>query len=332
MFEIILNITFVIIGLYMLYYGGDKLVDGASAIAKSFKLSPLIIGLTIVAFGTSMPEFFVSLISNFKGSSSISIGNVIGSNITNVILVLGSVLTIKPIIMKKDVSLGDSTKIIRRDTPFMFISYILLAMVAIKYNPLGFSASEENPSLINRLEGLILFIILIIYTLFCYFSDKNIEQDDDQEEGIPLKNAVFFLFLGFIFLAIGSDILVRGASYIAKEVFGISERIIGVTIVAIGTSLPELVASLISAKKGQSGIALGNIIGSNIFNILVVLGLTSLITEIKITDANFLIDFCVMIVTSIALFACIILNKLNRIVGISFLILYASYIIYLIIA
>ena len=253
----IIDLFYLLIGTTMLYFGADWIVRSSVSIAKKSKISPLIIGLTIVAFGTSLPELIVSITAALNDSSSLSVGNAIGSNIANIGLVLGLSSLIFPVscIYKK----------IKKDLWINIIITIIFIFFAFD-------------GLISRFEGLIMFLCLIYYILLC-ISEKR--DDEEIPENIISNNRIFLFLLGGIcVLAYGADLFVDGAISLASRL-GISEAVVGVSIVAFGTSLPELATSVVAAFKKESDISLGNILGSNIFNILCVLGISSMISQLE---------------------------------------------------
>ena len=252
----IIDIFFLLIGTTMLYFGADWIVRSSVSIAKKSNIAPIIIGLTIVAFGTSLPELIVSITAALNDSSSLSVGNAIGSNIANIGLVLGLSSLIFPIscIYKK----------IKKDLWINIIITIIFVLFAFD-------------GLISRFEGMIMFLCLIYYILLCISEEKD---DEEIPDNIISNNRIFLYLLGGIFvLAYGADLFVDGAISLAKKL-GISEAVVGVSIVAFGTSLPELATSVVAAFKKESDISLGNILGSNIFNILCVLGISSMISQL----------------------------------------------------
>ena len=252
----IIDIFFLLIGTTMLYFGADWIVRSSVSIAKKSNIAPIIIGLTIVAFGTSLPELIVSITAALNDSSSLSVGNAIGSNIANIGLVLGLSSLIFPIscIYKK----------IKKDLWINIIITIIFVFFAFD-------------GLISRFEGMIMFLCLIYYILLCISEEKD---DEEIPDNIISNNRIFLYLLGGIFvLAYGADLFVDGAISLAKKL-GISEAVVGVSIVAFGTSLPELATSVVAAFKKESDISLGNILGSNIFNILCVLGISSMISQL----------------------------------------------------
>ena len=252
----IIDIFFLLIGTTMLYFGADWIVRSSVSIAKKSNIAPIIIGLTIVAFGTSLPELIVSITAALNDSSSLSVGNAIGSNIANIGLVLGLSSLIFPIscVYKK----------IKQDLWINIIITIIFVLFAFD-------------GLISRFEGMIMFLCLIYYILLCISEEKD---DEEIPDNIISNNRIFLYLLGGIFvLAYGADLFVDGAISLAKKL-GISEAVVGVSIVAFGTSLPELATSVVAAFKKESDISLGNILGSNIFNILCVLGISSMISQL----------------------------------------------------
>lgn len=261
-----IQILLILVGFVLLIKGADILVDGSSAIAKKLRISEIVIGLTIVSIGTSMPELFVSTSSAIQGASDISIGNVIGSNICNLLLILGISSVIHPVKFQKE------TKLIENPMSII-LTIIFLIMCNINQD-------------INRIEGIILLILFVAFLTYTVIMGKKSQDEgileislEDAKKISVVKNVVLII-LGIIGLKIGGDLVVENAKLVAIAL-NISEKIIGLTIVAIGTSLPELVTSVTAAIKGDSDIAIGNIVGSNIFNILLIIGLSAIITPIK---------------------------------------------------
>ncbi|MDO5572063.1 MAG: calcium/sodium antiporter [Bacteroidales bacterium] len=273
-------------GLLLLVVSGDYLVRGGVAIASKLKISTLVIGMTVVAFGTSAPELLVSVQAALMGNPEIAIGNVVGSNIANIAFILGLTALVYPLVVSKN-----SIKI---DWPMMMIATILFL----------FAASNGE---ISRIEGLSGFMILVFFVIFQIYKSRkeNIASEEQEIPQIPIWLAIVYIIGSGAGLAFGADFLIDGASNIAKSL-GVSERIIGVSIVAFGTSLPELAASLSAALKKETDIAIGNIIGSNIFNILCVIGLTSLIKPINLDWNTFSYDFYWMLAISFLLLLLII--------------------------
>ena len=264
-----MDIVWLLLGLGLILGGANWLTDGASAIARKWGVSDLIIGLTVVAFGTSTPELSIGIISALKGSAPLAVGNVVGSNIFNIFVIIGVVALIHPIKIEKS--------ILNTQIPLVILSSV--ALLAIGCGPwLGVA----GPSEIIRPEGILLFLFFLIFMRYTFSQAKSAAPDDpsavqaSSKPGMNMWKAVGLVILGLGALVVGGDRFVAGASGIAKFL-GMSESLIGLTIVAAGSSLPELATSIIAATKGKTGIAVGNVIGSNIFNIFMVLGITGTI-------------------------------------------------------
>ena len=270
-------------GIILLIISGRLLVKGGVEIAARFKISNLVVGMTVVAFGTSAPELIVSISAAFKGSPEIALGNVIGSNISNMALVLAITGLIIPIPVQRDT--------VRYDWKIMMVSFILLAL---------FMSNDT----ISRLEGIILFTLLIVYIWWEIYHSKKVNKqaaEDFPEPTMSVWLAVLYIALASAGLAFGADWLVDGAVSVARKL-NVSERIISITIVAIGTSLPELTASLVAAFKGKTDISVGNIIGSNVFNIFSIVGLTAIIHPMHFNHAPFMVDLIAMALIGILLY------------------------------
>ena len=306
---IVLQFVLLAAGFVLLIKGADWFVEGASSIAAKFGIPQLVIGLTIVAMGTSAPEAAVSISAALKGSADITIGNIVGSNIMNVLVILGLASVIVPI------AVGKST--IRYEMPFMIIISGLLLL-------LGLDGS------INWIDGLILTAAFLLYLGYLFLQAKKGREQEETQKEVVMWKAIIFLLLGLGMIVFGSDLTVDAASKIAKE-FGMSERFIGLTIVALGTSLPELCTSVMAARKGNADIAIGNIVGSNVFNVLFVVGLSSLVTTVPF-QSKFIFDMLVAIAAAVLLLLCCILGKgkLKRWGGALLLISYAGYFAYII--
>tara|TARA_Y100000739_G_scaffold107195_1_gene92133 strand:- start:2102 stop:3028 length:927 start_codon:yes stop_codon:yes gene_type:complete len=279
---VFIGIIFLIIGSAMLFYGAEFIVKGGSRLARYFGLSPIVIGLTVVAFGTSLPELVVSIVAAIGGSSPIAIGNVVGSNIANVGLVLGISSLIFPI----KINLSQ----IKND----LIIYIFVCLM--------FSAFCMNGS-ISRQEGLILFLCVLIYTWysFYYSSSKNNDEDVNDKNPSNLRMLFILIISGITLLSFGANLFVKGAIDIARY-FGISEIVIGMTIVALGTSLPELATSVIASFRKEHAISIGNIVGSNLFNLLSVIGIVSLVSPIESPKEILFFEIPYMIIYGLILF------------------------------
>ena len=305
---IFLNLLLLAVGFVMLAKGADFFVDGAASIAKKLKIPQLVIGLTIVAMGTSAPEAAVSISAAFQGSAEITIGNIVGSNILNILIILGLSALIIP--------LRVAQSSIRFDLPVLFGATVVLLLCGLD-------------GTIKWYEGLIFLVIFVAYLIFLF---KTVKEDPDQAGGeikeMPVFKSILFAILGLVSIILGSNFSVDAATALAKE-FGMSERFIGLTIVALGTSLPELFTSVSAVMKGNDDIAVGNILGSNIFNILFIVGLSSILIPVPF-DAGFLVDTIISLGAAlIILLCCIKDNKLQRWSGALMLSGYAMYFVYL---
>lgn len=305
--SVILQILMMCVGFALLITGADKFVEGASGVATKFKIPQIIIGLTIVAMGTSAPEAAVSISGALSGSPELSIGNAIGSNILNILFILGIVGCIVPLTVSKEV--------VKRDTPIMVAVTVLLFCICRKGS-------------VDRIDGVILIVAFIVYLLVLIkfaLANKQGEEKESTETRSISRLLILSLF-GLCAIVCGSKITVSSATEIATAL-GVSERVIGLTVIAFGTSLPELVTSIIAAKKGSADIAIGNIVGSNIFNILLILGLSALICPLPVA-AGFVTDGVVVILASILLAICIYADKLlSRAEAMIFLVCYGVYFI-----
>ena len=307
--ELFLNIILLIVGFVMLIKGADWFVEGVAGIAEKFGIPQLVIGLTIVAMGTSAPEAAVSITSALKGNAGITIGNVVGSNILNVLIILGLTAIIT------NVAIQQST--IRYELPFMLVITLVL---------IGLGMTGGN---INLVEGIIMWVLFLVYMAYLFVMAKKGKQENEEAaEDRPIWKLLLMGIIGAALVVVGADFTVDGATVIAKT-FGMSDRLIGLTIVALGTSLPELVTSVTAAKKGKADIAIGNIVGSNIFNILFVVGTTALVTPV-IFESKFVIDTLIAFVAGIILWIGVAKHKeLRRPTGVVMLVAYAAYFVYL---
>lgn len=311
-----ISILLILIGFVLLIKGADFLVDGASNVAKKFHIPEIIIGLTIISIGTSMPELFVSITSALNGYSDMSIGNVLGSNICNLFLILGLSALLKPIAFKRE------TRLI--EIPICLIITIIFMVIC--------NMGQD----VSRLDGIILsvlFALFIGYTIVMAFKGEQFDKEDNVEEDSKEKKAstlkdIIYIILGIIALKFGGDLTVDNAVKVA-ETFNLSEKIISVTILAIGTSLPELVTSVSAAIKGKSDIAIGNILGSCIFNMLLIIGVSSIITPIKY-NLSYNRDL-ILLTTGTLILALFPLippkNKMSRMNGLTYLCLYIAYMV-----
>lgn len=313
----LINLVLLVVGFVLLIKGADYFVEGASKIADKLGIPQLVIGLTIVAFGTSAPEAAISISSAIKGNTGIAIGNIIGSNIMNILLILGITSCITVLKVAKST--------VYYEIPFVIFITTVLVVIGGTQGKLGF------------VSGIILWALFILFFVYLIKMAKSGKSDGIVEEGEAYNGKkdsmiklIFITLAGMAAIVIGSDLTVDGATEIAK-ILGISDRIIGLTIVAFGTSLPELITSVTAGIKGKADIAIGNIVGSNIFNILFVLGTTSLIKSVPYST-NFVIDGIVAIAAAVLLFLGVVRKKqLGRMAGIIMLIAYAGYFAYLIV-
>lgn len=301
-----------ILGFVLLIKGADIFVGGASNIAKYFKIPSIIIGLTLVAFGTSAPEAAVSITAAINSSADIAISNIVGSNIFNLLCVLGITSLFTDVVADKEV--------ISKDYRLSVFCAILLLMLILVNFVFGHSL------VLGRLSGIVLLIVLGFY-LYNMIKNAKVESTDKQEKTKFNVKDVIFVLLGLVMIVFGGDLTVDNATLIAKA-WGMSERFIGLTIVAIGTSLPELCTSLVALFKGENDIAVGNVIGSNIFNILFILGATSFISPLNIGIES-VIDLMILIVGCIGVLFMFNDLKIKRHEGISMLMFYATYCIYI---
>lgn len=309
-----------ILGLATLIIGGEFLVRGAVGIAQKLKLSSLVIGMTVVSFGTSAPELIVSIKAALHGNSEIALGNVIGSNIANIALVLGITVLIFPLPVDRN------SKII--DWPMMLFTSVLFFLFAM--TGIG---STETGGLIERYEGIILFVLLLAFITFLIRNSRKHTarlMEEDEAVVIPTSRkfiqAILFLAIGLVGLYFGAEWLLKGAVEIALDL-GMEERIIGITIIAVGTSVPELVTSAVAAYRKETDISIGNLIGSNIFNIMGVIGITAIVKPIDVTENTLNIDMIWMLAIALALFPMLVIGKkITRFKG---LLLIGSYIAYI---
>lgn len=284
--DLFLDILFLIGGLALILFGANALTDGASSLAKRFGISDLVIGLTIVAFGTSAPELVISVISAINGSAELAIGNVVGSNIFNVLMIIGCTALVMPIKVEKS--------IMTNEIPLVLLSALCLFFMG---NDVLFNGNSAN--VVSRTDGFVLLLFFLIFMRYTFSIAKNTSEQESQAsvKSIPLWKSILFILLGLAALIFGGQFFVDGASGLAR-LMGVSESVIGLTLVAGGTSLPELATSITAALKHNPGIAIGNVIGSNLFNLFFVLGCSSSITALPMGGiGNF--DLAVLIGSSI---------------------------------
>lgn len=307
--EVLLQLLLVVVGFVLLVKGADWFVDGAAGVAERFGIPQLVIGLTIVAMGTSAPEAAVSISSAFKGNADITVGNVVGSNIMNVLVILGLTAVIVAIAVQKST--------VKYEIPFMIGITVLFLVFGMTGNK------------IDRLEGVALWVFFILYLLYLLRMTKNQKpEEEEKKKDEPVWKLLLFIVIGLVMVVFGSNVTVDAATKLA-ELAGLSEKFIGLTVIALGTSLPELVTSVTAARKGKADLAIGNIVGSNIMNILFVVGTTALIVPVTFQQ-GFVVDSIIAIATAVLLFVCVVkTKKLQRWGGAIMLLGYVGYFVYL---
>ena len=316
--ELFLIILLLGVGFVLLLKGADFFVDGSSALATNFNIPPIVIGLTIVAFGTSTPELVVSVLASVSGSPEIALGNVLGSNIANILLILGIAGIIYPLKTKKNT--------VWKEIPFSLLAAVVLIIVA------NDQILDGSDNLLSRSEGIVLLLFFVIFLVYILGIAKG---DTTKEPGIKElsgKKIILYLIIGLVALVIGGKLVVDNAIKIARTL-AISEKVIGLTIVAVGTSLPELVTSAVAARKKMSDIAIGNIVGSNLFNIFFILGISMVIRPIPFSQ-TMNPDLMLLLFASFALFLVMFTGRrrvLDRWEAIVMLIVYLAYMVFIIV-
>ncbi len=316
----LVNIIVLIIGFFILIKGADIFIDGASGIANHFKVSKMLIGLTIVAFGTGTPELAIGIKSVISGSGNIVLGNAIGSNIINILLVLGVSSLIHPLVVKNNT--------VRRELPLVLVITVLFSILIPDHL---FSINEVNS--ITRREGIVLLLFFAIFVYYLITMMRNkIADDSNDAVNISLTKAIIYTLVGLVCIAFGSDFVVDKATIIAKD-FGISERIIGLTIISLGTTLPELVTSITATKKREYDIAIGNVVGTIIFNLCIVVGLPVVLFGPIVNVSINIVDLITMLLSTIFLFIFSYNDyKITKLEGFMSLILFSWYYLYVIFA
>ena len=307
----LLEIVLLIAGLALIVFGAEWLVDGASSVARKAGLSEFVIGLTIVGFGTSCPELVVSLTGALQGNADVAVGNVVGSNLFNTLLILGVTALISPLVITRNNA--------RRDIPIALLATIILVVMSLVGNN------------ITRFEGAIMLILFALYIYSCFKTDTGL---DDEEDALKKEKTVFisiiFILAGLAGLIFGGQLFVDNATLLAKQL-GVSDKVIAITLLAGGTSLPELATCVVAAVKGKGQLALGNILGSNVFNILLILGTSAAIVPLS-TAAMGLVDLAVLLMSSLMLILWTVTgskNKLDRWEAVLMVLMYLAYIAYL---
>ena len=319
---ILINILILVAGFFGLIKGADLFVDGSGALARYFKVPGVIIGLTIVAMGTSAPELAVSTSAALKGANEIAVSNVVGSNTFNLLMVLGICALINPLPIDKN--------ILKRDFPisicltaltFGFIGYPLFKRGTIE----GLSMSD-NVSMITRTFSIILLVIFVSYILMLVLTARKDGSDDDEIKSLTLRRCFALILVGMILIIAGGQFVVISAKYLAAA-FGMSETLIGLTVVALGTSLPELVTSIVASRKNENGLAVGNVVGSNIFNILFIMGVSGTIHPIAVNFAS-VTDFLILIFVNLITLLLATKKSLGRSSGALMIICYIVYMVF----
>lgn len=308
------NILLLLVGLGLAVVGADWLVNGASSIARRAGISEFVIGLTIVGFGTSCPELVVSLSGAIEGNSDISVGNVVGSNIFNVLFILGLTAMVLPV--------GMTDKNRRIDIPITLGVTILLVI-------LGITGSMSGP-VISRWEGVLMLLVFSAYLFYCFKSDSKDEFSETQQATLSITKSIALTLTGLAGLIFGGDLFVDSATALARQI-GVSDKFIAVTILAGGTSLPELATSLVAAIKGKEQLALGNILGSNVFNAMMILGLSSVITPLSFASMT-IVDIITLVLSAVLLLIWAYTGRKNRIdrrEGAAMLLCYVAYNVFL---
>ena len=308
------NILLLLVGLGLVVLGADWLVNGASSIARRTGISEFVIGLTIVGFGTSCPELVVSLSGAIEGNSDISVGNVVGSNIFNVLFILGLTAMVLPV--------GMTDKNRRIDIPITLGVTILLVI-------LGITGSMSGPG-ISRWEGVLMLLVFSAYLFYCFKSDSKDEFSETQQATLSITKSIALTLTGLAGLSFGGDLFVDSATALARQI-GVSDKFIAVTILAGGTSLPELATSLVAAIKGKEQLALGNILGSNVFNAMMILGLSSVITPLSFASMT-IVDIITLVLSAVLLLIWAYTGRKNRIdrrEGAAMLLCYVAYNVFL---
>ena len=308
------NILLLLVGLGLVVLGADWLVNGASSIARRAGISEFVIGLTIVGFGTSCPELVVSLTGAIEGNSDISVGNVVGSNIFNVLFILGLTAMVLPV--------GMTDKNRRIDIPITIGVTILLVI-------LGITGSMSGP-VISRWEGVLMLLVFSAYLFYCFKSDSKDEFSETQQATLSITKSIALTLTGLAGLIFGGDLFVDSATALARQI-GVSDKFIAVTILAGGTSLPELATSLVAAIKGKEQLALGNILGSNVFNAMMILGLSSVITPLSFASMT-IVDIITLVLSAVLLLIWAYTGRKNRIdrrEGAAMLLCYVAYNVFL---
>jgi len=311
---LLLNILLALVGFALLLKGADIFVDGAASLAKNFKIPTVVIGLTIVAFGTSAPELAISFSSHLSGNTDMLFGNVIGSNISNIFVILGITALLIPIKLQESA--------VKKEIPLLLL---VTAVVSIIFLDMPIRGAEQNA--LTRADAVIL---LLFFCFFCYYLVTIVKSEQNlTAPKYKLPKAIFFIILGLAGIIVGSDLVVNNAAQFAESI-GISQKVIAVTIISVGTSLPELVTAITAVRKGENSMAIGSIVGSNIFNICIVLGLPVIFLGEVYTMAFGIVDIAFMLLAVIMLWVFSYDKKIKRYEGILFLMVYVVYVGYVV--
>ena len=324
--DIVLNIFVLLVGFVALIKGADFFVEGSASVARTLKVPGVIIGLTIVAMGTSAPELAVSISAGLSGSNAIAVSNVVGSNIFNLLAVLGVCAIMKALPVEKGIQ--------KRDFPLSLIATLLVFLMAGNLVLLGKCPDIHNMTApagtLFRWNGLVLMGGFVAYLLLTIYIAKKNRVEEETEEPLPIWKSIVFIVAGLVAIIVGGQLVVRSAKALALG-FGMSETLVGLTIVAIGTSLPELVTSVVASSKGENGMAIGNVVGSNIFNLLLILGTSSMLHPIQIGVDSF-VDLGVLLGVSLISYGFVCSGKkVNRVEGVIMVVLYVIYTAYAIV-
>ena len=324
--ELITNIIFLVIGFILLIKGADFFVDGSASVARYFKVPGVIIGLTIVAMGTSAPELAVSVSAGLSGSNEIAVSNVVGSNIFNLLMVLGICAVMKPLPVDPGIK--------KRDFPISLVATLLVILLGGNLVLSGKCTDIHDSTAVAgtmfRWNGLILVAAFVLYLLYTIHIARKNRIEEEETEQVSMGKSILLIVVGLTGIILGGQLVVNSAKTLAA-IWGMSETLIGLTIVAIGTSLPELVTSIVASSKGQNGMAIGNVVGSNIFNLLLILGVSGSLHPIVINVVSF-VDLGMLLGVSMIAYAFVCSGrKINRVEGAVMILLYAAYTAYAIV-
>ncbi len=312
----VIDILLLLCGAALILWGADKLTDGAASLARRLKVSDTVIGLTVVAMGSSLPEFSVSLFSSIQGSGGMSAGNIVGSNLFNILFIVGAVAFITPLQATKAT--------VWKDIPLTILASLVLLLLS-KDVLLG----STNEDVLTRADGGVMMMFFLIFLSYTFSIAKHKAPEDSSVKEMSLPKTLLWLLVGFVCLIGGGEMLVESGTSIARQL-GVSETIIGLTILAGGTSLPEFVASLIAARKGMSGMAIGNVVGSCVFNIFFVLGVCSLVRPMEVSDIS-LVQLSALVASGLLVWLFTATKtSINRIEGIVMFLCYIAFITYLV--